>query len=264
MNGYTTDQIYNAVLMAAFAFVAVVAVSAWFVPSPYGRFSSGRFGLRLDPRLGWFLMELPASVVFFAFYFTGERRFEPVPLFFLCVWTVHYLNRGFLFPLLIRQPRGDEAGFSLMIVVFGWASTILHGYLNARFISGLAPHLTAAWFADPRFVCGATLYAVSLALNVHSDAVVRNLRSREEVNAGRKVYRIPQGGLFRWVTNASYLTELTAWTGFALATWSPAGVYILGLSLANLIPRAVATHRWYRKTFPDYPPSRRVLIPWLW
>lgn len=30
---------------------------------------------------------------------------------------------------------------------------------------------------------------------------------------------------------------------------------------ANLIPRALWRHRWYRQTFSDYPPSRRAVIP---
>jgi hypothetical protein len=52
------------------------------------------------------------------------------------------------------------------------------------------------------------------------------------------VYRIPEGGLFRFVTNPSYLAELVFWAGFALFTWSLAGVFILAISMANLIPRA--------------------------
>lgn len=30
---------------------------------------------------------------------------------------------------------------------------------------------------------------------------------------------------------------------------------------ANLTPRALWRYCWYRQTFPDYPPSRRALIP---
>ena len=30
---------------------------------------------------------------------------------------------------------------------------------------------------------------------------------------------------------------------------------------ANLIPRAVSHHAWYRRTFPDYPANRRAVIP---
>jgi 3-oxo-5-alpha-steroid 4-dehydrogenase 1 len=103
-----------------------------------------------------------------------------------------------------------------------------------------------------------------LAINVHSDAIVRNLRTREEVARGDKVYRIPHGGAFTWVTNASYLGELVAWTGFAVLTWSLPGVFILAISAANLVPRAVKTHRWYRERFENYPASRKILIPYVW
>ena len=32
-------------------------------------------------------------------------------------------------------------------------------------------------------------------------------------------------------------------------------------TFANLVPRAVSHHKWYRRTFPDYPPARRAVIP---
>jgi 3-oxo-5-alpha-steroid 4-dehydrogenase 1 len=35
------------------------------------------------------------------------------------------------------------------------------------------------------------------------------------------------------------------------------------ITIANLVPRAFQTHRWYREKFPDYPSERRVLIPFL-
>src|SRR5262249_30176209 len=97
-----------------------------------------------------------------------------------------------------------------------------------------------------------------------ADHVLRVLRTRDEVKRGERVYRIPLGGLFRWVTNASYLAELVLWAGFALFTWSPGGVYIFAIRAATLVPRAISTHRWYRERFPDYPVERRALIPFVW
>ncbi|MBM4396974.1 MAG: 3-oxo-5-alpha-steroid 4-dehydrogenase [Deltaproteobacteria bacterium] len=264
MTWYTGDATYDTLLAIGLGFAALVGVAAWFVPSPYGRFSSGRFGLRTDPRLGWILMELPATVTFVAVYFSGARWDEPARLLFLAVWLVHYANRGFAFPLRMRVPKGQPGSFGAMVVGFGWFSTALHGYLNAAFIAGLAPHLAVAWLADPRFLVGIALYYASYVMNIRSDGIVRDLRTADEVARGEKTYRVPQGGLFRYVTNASYLTELTAWLGFAIATWSLAGVFILALSAANLVPRAVATHRWYRERFPDYPAGRKVLIPFVW
>jgi 3-oxo-5-alpha-steroid 4-dehydrogenase 1 len=264
MTWYTGDPTYDTVLLAAFGLVVLVAVVAPFVASPYGRFASARFGVALDPRLGWFLMELPSTLSFVIFFALGARRAELVPLIFLVVWLVHYGNRGFVFPALMRVPRGDPPTFGILVITTGWFVTSLHGYLNAAFITAEGTHLTEAWLKDPRFLVGLTVYYAALAANIHSDAILRNLRSKEEIAAGEKVYRIPQGGLFRWVSNPSYLTEIVAWTGFAVATWSLGSVFVLGMTLANLVPRAISTHRWYLERFPDYPSERRILIPFVW
>lgn len=262
MRWYTGDPVYDTLLAGALGAAALVFLISWFLPSPYGRFASPRFGVGLDPRLGWCLMELPATLSFVWFYAHGPRRAELVPLLFGVMWLVHYANRGFLFPLRMRVARGQTASFSLVVVAVGWAVTALHGYFHASYFTRLHVYSTA-WLRDPRFGIGFVVYYVSYALNVHSDAIVRNLRTPEEAAAGVKAYRIPRGGLFRWVTNPSYLTELVAWAGFAVCTWSLAGVFILVISAANLVPRAFATHRWYRARFADYPPERKALIPFL-
>ena len=45
--------------------------------------------------------------------------------------------------------------------------------------------------------------------------------------------------------------------------WSLAGLAFAVFTVANLLPRALATHRWYRAQFPDYPPQRRAVVPFL-
>ncbi len=255
---------YQLALKIGFAYVALIVIGGLVMPAPYGRFASEKFGFNFSPRLGWFLMELPASVSFVIFFFHGQHRFEMVPLFFLGVWLLHYGNRGFVFPFLIRAAKGAQSSFSVMIVVAGWLVTSLHGYLNAVFISHLSTHLTPEWFSDPRFIVGMAIYLFGFTMNVHSDAIIRNLRSKEEIERGDKVYRIPRGGLFKYVSNPSYLTELLSFTGFAIATWSLGAVFVLLVSAANLIPRAFQIHRWYHEKFgAEYPQDRKVLIPYL-
>ncbi|MGL5956334.1 MAG: 3-oxo-5-alpha-steroid 4-dehydrogenase, partial [Brevinema sp.] len=34
-------------------------------------------------------------------------------------------------------------------------------------------------------------------------------------------------------------------------------------TVANLLPRALTSHRWYLDHFPDYPKDRKALIPFL-
>ncbi len=73
----------------------------------------------------------------------------------------------------------------------------------------------------------------------------------------------PHGGAFRWVSCPNYLGEIVEWIGWALATWSLAGTAFALYTMANLAPRAVAHHRWYRERFADYPPQRRALVPFV-
>ena len=262
MRWYTDDPVYDAILLGALLLPPITVLASRLLNAPYGKYGESWPWGKLSGRLGWFLMELPATLVFWPAFLSGPRACELVPALVASIWGVHYLNRGFLFPLMMRTPRGSKT-FGIFLVAFGMLVTSLHGYLSGYYMSRYADHLTPAWLGDSRFLIGLMLYLGGLALNVHADAIVRNLRSPEEVERGTKVYRIPRGGGYHLVSNPQYLGELILWTGYALLSWSLSGVFILTLSAANLIPRAVANHRWYLQKFPDYPRHRKILIPFL-
>ena len=104
-----------------------------------------------------------------------------------------------------------------------------------------------------------TLFVVGQGINHHADHVLLNLRAPGETG-----YEIPFGGAYRWVSCPNYLGEVLTWSGWAVATWSWPGLAFLVFTLANLVPRAKSTHAWYRERFPDYPPERKILIPFVW
>jgi 3-oxo-5-alpha-steroid 4-dehydrogenase 1 len=248
MRWYTGDPTYDTALTIAFAIVAITVVLALFVKTPYGRFADEKFG----------------ALAFVYFYTRGPHALAPFPLFVLFVWLVHYGNRGFLMPALMRVPKGQKSSFGLLVVAIGWVVTSLHGYLNGAFASTFSGRIGWEWFAAPSVVIGVLLYYAGFAINLHSDHILRKLRTKEEVRRGIKEYRIPRGGLFEYVSNPSYFSELLFWMGFAVFTWSLAGVFILAISMANLVPRAIDTHCWYHEKFPDYPAQRKILVPFVW
>lgn len=130
----------------------------------------------------------------------------------------------------------------------------MNGYAVAT-----AEHLaTSAWFTDPRFVVGAVVFVVGWAINFHSDSLLIALRKD-----GFKGYRIPRCGMFRLVSCVNYTGEIVMWCGFGLATWTLAGLAFALFTISNLLPRALSHHRWYRKTFPEYPAERRSVFPGL-
>ena len=254
---------YTTILTGSFIFACLIALGSLVSKAPYGRIGSGSNGTSLSPRMGWFLMELPATLSFLWFYVHGKNATQLVPLIFLGVWLVHYGNRGFIFPLLMRVAKGARGSFGLPVVIAGCLVTTLHGYLNAVFIAELSTHMTPDWLGDPRVIIGMSIYVLGFTVNVHSDAIIRNLRTKQEVDKGERIYRIPRGGLFRYVTNPSYFSELLSFTGFAIATWSPGALFVLLVSAANLVPRAFQVHRWYLQNFSDYPRERKALLPYL-
>jgi 3-oxo-5-alpha-steroid 4-dehydrogenase 1 len=46
-------------------------------------------------------------------------------------------------------------------------------------------------------------------------------------------------------------------------TWSLAGLSFAVWTIANLVPRAIAGHKWYNEKFEDYPKDRKAILPYL-
>ncbi|HMV68549.1 MAG TPA: 3-oxo-5-alpha-steroid 4-dehydrogenase, partial [Myxococcota bacterium] len=206
-------------------------------------------------RWGWLIMESPAVVVFAAVYATGPFRASPGSIALLALWMSHYVHRAFVWPFRMRSPDRPMPA-SIAAMAFGF------NVVNALVQAGQIAHVNGfgrMWMYDPHFIAGVALFVAGEAINHHADAVLLALR-----RPGETGYRVPYGGLYRWVSCPNYLGELLAWTGWAVATWTFAGAAFALFTAANLVPRARAHHRWYRETFPDYPPERAAILPGLW
>jgi len=265
MQWYTGNTLYDTLLLIGFAYAALVLVSSFFGTAAYGgRFGGSRRGkgVKLGSKVGWVVMELPGLIVFPVVFFMGSRADQTVPLFFLAIWMIHYSNRALINPLLMRVQPGSTSSFSIGVVVAGWITLFLHGYFNAAYLTEFGSHYQVSWFADPRFQVGLAIYLIGFVLNIHSDAILRNLRSKHPAPDEPR-YKIPYGGAFRWVSCPQYLGEILSFTGFAVMTWNLGAVFVLAMTAGNLIPRAIYTHRWFRKNFDNYPPERRAIFPGL-
>ncbi|HEV8323034.1 MAG TPA: 3-oxo-5-alpha-steroid 4-dehydrogenase [Myxococcota bacterium] len=246
--------LHRALCWGVLGLSAVTLAALRFVTAPYGRHARPGWGPAVASRTGWLLMESPALLVFAAVYVAGARRAEAAPLALAALWALHYGQRTLVFPFLMRAPARP---MPLAVALLGLAFNVVNAYLNARWLSALGAY-PAGWLAGARFVAGALLFAGGFALNLHADARLRALRA-----PGETVYRVPHGGPFALVSCPNYLGEIVEWAGWALATWSLPGLAFAVYTAANLAPRALAHHAWYRRTFPDYPPARKALVPFL-
>jgi len=233
----------------------VTFVALFFVTAPYGRSIREGWGPTIPSRVGWVVMELPALLVWLGIYLSGEHRFEAVPLILLGLWQLHYFHRVVIFPLRMRlSGKRMPITIPLLAIVFN----LLNAYVNARWVSELGSYGPED-LTRPTFVIGVALFLFGFAVNLHSDEVLRNLRKPGETG-----YKIPQGGLHRWVAAPNYFGEIVEWTGWALAVGALPGWAFAIYTFANLAPRAVSHRRWYRERFEDYPKARRALVPFVW
>jgi len=227
---------------------AAVFPLLFFVPAPYGRHFRPGWGPALASRVGWVAMESPSVVLFALVWIANPELGTPMVTVLGLLWLVHYVQRTFVFSLLLRSSGRRQ---TLLTV----ALADVFNVLNA---TGNAASLRDRPF-DAAFVVGTVLFVGGLLLNVHSDHLLRRLREPGETG-----YKIPVGGGFAYVSAPNYLGEIVEWVGFALAAGTLAAWAFALFTFANLAPRAVANHRWYREHFPDYPDERRALVPFVW
>jgi steroid 5-alpha-reductase/3-oxo-5-alpha-steroid 4-dehydrogenase 1 len=232
------------------------------LPAAYGRHKkqaqSPLWGPGIPTRWAWVIMESPSSLGFALFFFYGDHAWRPVPLLLFLMWQGHYFQRSFVFPFLIRTRPGDTT--PLMIPVLAVSSNLVISFLNASILSwsSIGRGYGLDWLHDPRFILGAAMFAFGYHANRKADAMLAALRQPGETG-----YKIPRGWLYEKVSCPNYLGEFIVWTGWAIATWSGAGLVFLLWTLANLVPRALTNHRWYREKFADYPAQRKAVIPYL-
>ena len=244
---------YRQLVFLEIALAVVTFVALRFITAPYGRFVRDGWGVTVPARVGWLVMESVSPLVFAAVFWTGPRRLDLVALVLFAMWQSHYLYRAFVYPFLLRGGRRMPVAVVLLAIAFN----VLNASINAYWI-GWYRQYPDGWLADPRFLIGAALFAGGLTLHVWADRQLRRLRASNSTG-----YQIPYGGAYRWVSCPNYLGEMVEWTGWALATWSPAGLAFALYTVANLAPRAVDHHAWYHRQFPDYPANRRALIPYV-
>jgi 3-oxo-5-alpha-steroid 4-dehydrogenase 1 len=242
--------VYSWIAIALFIFPVILWIAA-----PYGRHTSTHWGPLIDNRLGWVIMESP-SLFFFAFLFlTGSNHHTIVPWIFFSLWMIHYSNRTLVFPFRLRT-KGKKMPVSIVAMAFCF--NLVNGYINGYYLGSLSGSYELSWLYDPRFIGGIILFISGLIINWHSDNILIHLRKPRETG-----YVIPRGGLFTYISCPNHFSEIIEWSGFALMTWSLPGLAFATWTLLNLLPRALHHHKWYKQTFPDYPESRKALIPFI-
>jgi hypothetical protein len=226
-----------------------------FVTAPYGRHSKRNWGKTIPDRIGWFVMEVPALIIFLYFIITGTAEKTLAVWIVASLYVMHYLNRAVIYPWRIRV-RGKKMPLvvALMAVLFNFVNAGFLGYYTGT----LHANYNGEWLTDPRFIAGVLVFFTGMVINITSDEKLIHLRKNRSNG-----YRIPRGGMFEKVSCPNFLGEIVEWGGYAILCWSLPAFSFFVWTFCNLVPRALSHHRWYKTYFPDYPGERKAVFPYI-
>ncbi len=224
-------DVYGGVLVTMSVLAVMVFIGLHYVKAGYGIMRRGGWGPTLPNRLGWVLMEAPALAAMLLLWWHSDRRADAAPAVMASLFVLHYAQRSLVFPLLMRGRNRMPVVITLMGAVFN----VVNAYMLGGWLFYMAPegHYTSQWLLSPQFIIGTVIFLAGMCINLHSDHIIRHLR-----RPGDNRHYLPRGGMFRYVSSANYLGELTEWVGYAVLTWSAAGAVFALWTFANLAPRA--------------------------
>src|SRR5690554_1211086 len=225
-----------------------------FITAPYGRHTKTTWGPLIDNKLGWFIMEFFLLVVLFYFILTGINEQSIVNIIITGLITIHYLDRSIIFPIRI-QTKGKK--MPLLIMIFALRFNLSNGFLFGYYLGNFKVY-TLNWLTTPQFIIGTLIFITGAVINKYADTILINLRKPNETG-----YKIPYGGLFKYVSCPNLFGEIVQWFGFAVLTWSLPGLAFFVWTFANLVPRAISHHKWYLSHFENYPKERKAVIPFI-
>jgi 3-oxo-5-alpha-steroid 4-dehydrogenase 1 len=236
--------------MALATFILLLKIVA-----PFGRHTRSDFGPVINNIRAWIIMESVSLVTFCFFFFIGSGPKSWVNYVLLVCWVVHYVNRSFIYPF--RQ-KDKKKIMPLAIMLSGIFFNLMNGFLNGYYLGNFSNAIPVEWFYDPRFLVGFFFFFWGMFINMRSDTRLLALRKPGETD-----YKIPYGGLFRFISCPNHFGEILEWTGFAMMAWNLPALSFAIWTFANLAPRSFAHHRWYKSHFADYPAKRKALIPFV-
>lgn len=145
----------------------------------------------------------------------------------------------------------------IVIMLMGLFFNLCNGFFLGYYLGEFKAY-SIDWMYQPQFIVGSFIFFLGMGINWWADAVLIHLRKPKETD-----YKIPQKGLFKFISCPNLFGEVIEWCGFAILTWSLPGLAFFIWTFANLVPRALAHHQWYKSKFPEYPKSRKAIFPFI-
>lgn len=236
-------------------------------------------------------------------FYLPKRHFTHFYLF-ACIWNlilisdfvlsshVGFSNDGLVIKRIVGERESSVTMCSLIIVILMMLTQATRRLYECLFISHFSSDATINlahyilgmyfYFVEPVSVfvgigameniefgslefhhfIGLVMFSWSSFYQSDSLIILSNLRKSPHDGT----YRIPHGGLFKYVTSPHYFTEILIYLSMllALGVRHIAFWHVFVFVLIIHFNMATMTHKWYISKFPAYPKDRKALVPMLY
>lgn len=201
-------------------------------PIYYGRLSSSLSKILINPKIAWFLFEVPNLI--WVFYFLLFKH-ASVSLGLL-LFTIHYINRDILYPLSLKTTTKVPLEIILTCILY----TSANGYLQCvGFQKGFEPNQALQ-------LIGVALFGIGMWINIKSDRMLQQAKESagSSDSTGKKKYVVVKGFLFDLISSPNYFGEIIEWFGYYLVCQHSEALLFAVATLDILIPGAIKRHQW--------------------
>jgi hypothetical protein len=246
-------HLYNWFIILIFGFAVIVFVLLFFITAPYGKFLRKGWGPVIRSKWAWMIMESPSVVLMSYFFVISDLKNLP-QIIFILFWLAHYVHRTFFYPF---TQAGREKAHPFILVCMAIMFNCFNGFVNGYGIFHILTY-SSSWLSSWKFITGGIFFISGFFINKLADEKLRKMRKKNSAE-----YVLPNGWLFNYTSCPHYFGEIIEWGGWAVMTWSLPGLAFFIFTLANLFPRGISSHKWYKLQFPGYPQERKAVIPFI-
>ena len=144
------------------AIAVVVFIVLYFVEAGYGKMISSKWGPAINNKVAWVLMECPVFIVLFYMWMQSDRQWNAAPFVFFLLFELHYFQRSFIFPMLLK----GKSRMPLSIILMGAVFNTLNGLMQGGWLFYISPEnrYPAEWLGTWQFIAGTIIFATGFFL----------------------------------------------------------------------------------------------------
>ena len=270
------EDTYNYVIQLTFLISDVpIFLCLLFIKAYYGKFFNSNSEeanciqkiLRkifpvIPSRVSWIVQECPCIFVTIYYLIHAYSEITFRRLLVIAPFLIHYIHRTFIFPFVIHSSKNNPLEITLMAFTFCFFNAIM---IN-RSIFYYTNYDHDFWLY---YIYGLIIFICGMYINIFSDYSMIRQRNAKKDQEGKSKYIIPKGFMYELISCPNYFGELTEWLGFFVLSNTFSGLVFFLSTFANLFPRAIQYHQWYKSKFKDEFKSdkdlanRKAIVPFL-